>query len=80
MTEDQFIELWTEAKRLRFARVLKLIEKSEADVRAQALEEAAKVADAPCPHPYQFDGGYQAGYADARDDIANAIRALKEKP
>ncbi len=53
---------WLEAK-ARIAELITLI----ADVRAMALEDAAKVAEAPTDKP-----------ARCREDIAAAIRALKE--
>jgi hypothetical protein len=53
---------WLEAK-ARIAELITLI----ADVRAMALEDAAKVAEAPTDKP-----------ARSREDIAAAIRALKE--
>jgi hypothetical protein len=60
--------------------VRELARSAAAEVRARALEDAAKVAEAPFPRPTQFDGGYQAGYSDASEEIANAIRALKGTP
>lgn len=52
-----------------------------AAARAEALEEAAKVAD-PCTRPYKRRGASDTGgnWRKRREQIAAAIRALADKP
>ena len=59
--------------------VILYILKREARARAEALERAAMEALRSCPPRFESDL-MRLGYLSARNDIAAAIRALKDKP